>query len=132
MMRWLKSLVVVLGIFIAAGVMLLVYGFVQKARDPDWTLVDILTGKPAPAPKPTPNAAPAPAASAETAGRYKAMPLEPFGTVDLGLAVGCIVVDVAPARRRAFLIIGPPGPCHQVIVVDVAQGRVLGTIKLRP
>jgi hypothetical protein len=123
MMRWLKSLVIVLGIFIVAGLALLAYGFVKKAQDPDWKLLDIIAGKPAKAPA---------EASAAPAGaqQYRPRPVEPFGDIDLGLAEGCIVVDVAPARGRAYLTIGPPGPCHRVIVVDVVKGRVLGTIRV--
>ena len=124
MMRWLKSLVVVLGILIVGGLALLAYGFVMKAQDPEWKLTYIITGKPAEtAAVTTPQPMPA---------RRTPKPIEPFGDIDLGLPDGCVVVDVAPSRRQAYLTIGPPGPCHRVIVVDIGQGKVLGTIKLRP
>ncbi len=126
-MRWLKSLVVVLGILIAAGVTLLAYGFVRKAQDPEWRLVDIFVSPPAKRP---PATQPAPPGAAVTA-KARA-PIAPFGTIDLGLPDGCVVVDVAPARKRAYLTIGPPGPCHRVVVVDIAAGRILGTIRLGP
>ena len=133
-MRWLKSLVIVLGFLIAGGVVLLAYGFVKKTQNPDWRLSDIFRDTPAasarkaapamPAvtPAPTPTPAPQPVMPA---------PPQAFGDVNLGLETNCVVVDVAPAGERAYLTIGPPGPCHRVIVVDVTDGKVLGTIHLR-
>ncbi|MEK9752232.1 MAG: hypothetical protein VW338_03340 [Rhodospirillaceae bacterium] len=125
MMRWLKSLVVVLGVLIVGGLALLAYGFVKKAQDPDWKLVNIITGDPV-----KPAVAPASGTAPDAMASRRLPPLEPFGTIDLGLPEGCVVVDVAPARRSAYLTIGPPGPCHRVIVVDIANGRVLGTVRV--
>jgi hypothetical protein len=127
MMRWLKHLVIVLGIFIVAGLALLAYGFVKKAQDPDWKLLDIIVSRPA---KPPVDADTAVGTAPAGTQPYRPRPIEPFADIDLGLSEGCIVVDVAPARGRAFLTIGPPGPCHRVIVVDIVKGRVLGTIRV--
>jgi hypothetical protein len=127
-MRWLKSLVIVLGFLIVGGVVLLAYGFVKKTQDPDWRLSDLFRDTPRAAAEKTPAPPPAPASVAAANPAPTPTP-QPFGDVNLGLDTGCVVTDVAPAGDRAYLTIGPPGPCHRVIVVYIAAGRVLGTIR---
>jgi hypothetical protein len=117
-MRWLKSLVTLLGVLIVGGLVLLAYGFYKKSQNPDWRLTHLFW-EPAPAPAPAP-AAPRPAAPAA------------FGDVNLGLAAGCLVTDVTPDGRRLYLTIGPPGTCHRVVALDAETGQVLGSIRPTP
>lgn len=122
MMRWLKSLVIILGVLIAGGLVLLGYGFFKTAQDPNWRLAQLFRAEPdrTPSERAETAGAPPPAATAPRA----------FGKVQLALPIGCSVTDIDPDGRRAFLTIGPPGPCHRVIVIDVDAGRVLGTIEV--
>lgn len=113
-MQLLKSLVIGMGVLILVGLALLAYGIVQKTRDPGWRMVS------------PPPAQPAPAASgAAPAARA-------FGDVNLRLPEGCAIEALRPDGERLYLTIGPAGPCARVVVVDVARGRVLGTIKTGP
>ena len=116
-MQLLKSLVIGLGFLILLALTLLAYGFYLKARDPGWRLFS-----------PSP-----PAGLTVTA---PALPTRPapktFGSLDLRLPEGCVIDSLRPDGERLYLTIGPAGPCHRVIVVDVGQGRVLGTIRPRP
>ena len=114
-MPLLKSVVIGLGVLIFLGLGLLVYGFIQKAGNPDWRL---LSSTPAP----------------ENTAAAK-----PFGTFKLGLPEGCVITGVrpddGPGGARVYLSIGSGGgnaagrSCNRLIVIDTVQGRVLGTIR---
>ena len=39
---------------------------------------------------------------------------------------------VNPDGDRIYLTIGPPGPCNRIVVINVADGRVLGTVQPQP
>jgi len=106
--RVLKSVVIGMGVLIVLGVLGLGYGFYQKSRDPSWQLVKPET---------------------ETATPNPAMA---FADIKLDLPEGCVIARVEPDNDRIYLVIGPPGPCNRVVVVDVASGKALGTIKARP
>lgn len=122
-MRWLKSLVIVLGLLIVLGVLLLGFGFYKKTTDPDWKLfgVDMPPASNIQAlPAVQPNARPAQA------------PINPFGTISLNLPQGCEITEIIPRRRYAYLMIGPTPECNRVALVDLERGIVLGTIKPQP
>ena len=127
-MRWLKSLVVVLAGLIACALALLGYGFYKKSVDPEWRLFGATPPPAAEAPK---TAAPSPA-PAPTPTKPAAAPAQPWGEINLGRAAGCKVTGVDGAGDRLYLTIGPDGPCHRVVVVDVARGRVLGSVRTGP
>lgn len=106
-MQLLKSVVIGLGVLIFLGLGLLAYGFIQKANNPDWRML---------------SSAPAPDAS----------PAKPFETLKLGLPEGCVIARVRPDGARAYLTIGPSGACNRIVVIDIATGRILGTIMPGP
>ncbi len=58
--------------------------------------------------------------------------MQPFGDVAVPLPAGCAIVEMKPDGGRLYLRIGPAGSCARVIVFDVAQGRVLGTLAVSP
>ena len=104
-MQFLKSLVIGLGVLIALGLGLLAWGFYHKTHDPSWRM---------------PPSGPA--------GKTPAM--APFGTLNLDLPADCFIDLVEPDGDRLYLIIGPAEhACARVVVVDVAQGRILGIVK---
>ncbi|NQV99191.1 MAG: hypothetical protein HQ483_05810 [Rhodospirillales bacterium] len=119
-MRWLKSLVIVLGLLIVLGVVLLGFGFYKKTSDPGWALFG---GKTPPAAENQPQAA---------GDRFRGTPFDPFGTLSLDLPAGCIIARVIPQRRYVYLEIGPTPACNRVIVVDLRKGVMLGTLKPQP
>ena len=119
-MRWLKSIVIVLGILIVLGIVLLGYGFYKKTSEPSWK----------PFTKQT-----------EYIGKLKRVPLkqqqnkEPFksfGTLSLNLAEGCLITKVQLTKRYAYFMIGLKPSCSAVIIVDIKKGVVLGRIIPRP
>ena len=120
-MRWLKSLVIVLGILIVLGIVSLAFGFYKKSTDPSWKLF-------------SDRSAPVSVASLpqQPKPQKKRTPIEPFATLSLNLPDGCIITNVEPRRRYAYLMIGPTPACNRVILVDLRKGLVLGTIKPQP
>lgn len=123
-MRWLKSLVIVLGLLIVGGVFLLGFGFYKKTADPGWKLFGAEQLAAVENPLPTPQTAPQ--------KRRQPDSIKPFGTLSLNLPLGCVISKVTPKRRYVFLEIGPTADCNQVIVVDLQGGVVLGALKPRP
>jgi hypothetical protein len=104
-MAMLKTLVVVMGFMIIAGVGLLGYGIYQKANNPDFTFFST-------EPETT-------AAEPAKTG---------LGDVSVSLPQGCSIVDMRPDGQRLFLRIGPSGPCERVVVIDLDSGAVMGTV----
>ena len=115
-MRWLKSLVIVLGLLIVLGIVLLGYGFYKKTSEPGWKPF-AEQAKPVSEPELSP-----------TLRRQNKTPLKPFGTLSLGLADGCLITEVKPMRRYAYVMIGPTPACNAVILFDIKKGVVLGRI----
>lgn len=111
-MQALKSLVIGLGILVVIGMVVVVYGIIQKASDPDFTFFK--------SDKPT--AAPAAATGAS---------LAPFGDIPVDIGAGCRVEDTQLQGTRLVVRVGPAGSCARVIVVDLAAGRVLGNVRFR-
>jgi hypothetical protein len=130
-MRWLKSLVTLLGFLIVGSLVLLGYGFFKKSQNPDWQLSHIFIDPPAPQPK---TSAPATTMPKPTATPPKSPLPAPkaFGDVSLNLPAGCAVNDLVADGQRVYLTIGPPGPCHRVIILDTEAGKVLGTVRVSP
>ncbi len=123
-MRWLKSLVTLLGILIVGGLLLLGYGFYKKSQNPDWRLSHLFVD--------TPSETATPVVQNSIAPPESQVPPQSFGDISLGLPAGCLVTDVNPDGPRAYLTIGPPGHCHRVIVLESQTGRVLGSYSLSP
>lgn len=134
-MRWLKSLVIVLGILIVLGVLLLGFGIYKKGTDPEWRLFGKIN-PPIPTEQPieppAPPAVPVPPAVPAALQKHERKPLTPYGRVSLNLGAGCLITSITPQRRVTLLQIGPTSACNAVIVVDVQKGVVLGTITPQP
>ncbi len=106
-MRALKALVAGLGVVIVGGMGLLVYGLYMKASDPDFSIF--------------------------RDGATEVASAKNFGRVELSLPKGCSIVDMRPDGARLYLRIGPPvKSCERIIVIDVTDGSVLGTIEVGP
>lgn len=105
----LKGIVIAMGILIVAGMGLLAYGVATKVRAPATSAA----GAPSALPQPS------------TAG---------FGTVPVPVPKGCTFGPLVADGDRAYLRLAPAGAaapapaCERIIVLDVARGRVLGTI----
>ena len=108
-MRWLKSIVIVLGILIVLGVVSLGYGLYKKTSEPGW--------------KPFPERA-----KNIEGQQQNREPSKPFGTISLDLADGCIITKVLPKQRNVYFMIGKKPSCNAVILVDLKKGVVLGRI----
>jgi hypothetical protein len=118
-MRALKTLVVIMGVLIVLVSGFLVYGLMQRSSDPNFSFF----GKAQP--KAAATSGPAvPLATDSAAG------LAPFGDVTVRLPAGCTVEDMKPDGGRLFVRVGPAsGACSQIVVVDLASGKVLGNVK---
>lgn len=122
-MRWLKSLVIVLGILIVLGVVLLGFGFYKKTTDPDWKLFGLSKQETAQEMAPSPSIA---------RPQKSSLPLKPFGNISLNLPVGCTITKLTPERRLVFLEIGPTPQCNRVVIVDLSAGIILGSVSPNP
>lgn len=106
-LKALKTIVIGMGVLIVGAICLLAYGLYKKSVDPTWKLF----GAPRPVMSETSSTPPA-----------------AFGDVSLGLAPGCRIEEITAAGPRAFVRIGPDASCDAVIVIDLADGRILGSI----
>jgi hypothetical protein len=61
-----------------------------------------------------------------------AAPAGAFGRADLPIPPGCEVVETVPAGERLLLRLGTGERCRQLLVVEMATGRLLGTLNLVP
>ena len=107
-MQALKGLVMGMGVLIVIGMILLVYGLIQKASDPDFTFFG--------------NSGPA----AVEKGAETASPA--FGDVVVPLAAGCEAIDMRAERNRLFVRIGPAGACARIVAIDLTSGKILGNV----
>jgi hypothetical protein len=123
--RALKALVVGLGLLIVLAGGLLVYGLVQRASDPDFKFFRREATSAALIPATPPMPAPA-----------SPIPLRPFGTAMVEIPAGCKLVEVIPAGDRMLLRVGSGEAvsgehCQRVVVIDLINGRVLGTVAVK-
>lgn len=127
-MQALKGLVAGMAILIVIAMTTIAYGLYRKSDDPDFKFFSLngdqpqqATAQPSTLPTP-PMTAPLPTTAPKT-----------FGEVFLSMPQGCSISAVSGDGVRIFLKLGPTGPdCERVLVVDAANGSLLGTIKDRP
>jgi hypothetical protein len=100
----LVSLVVGLGFFIAAGLIILVFGLYKKAADPDFQFF----------------APPSPPAAAGTAP-----------TTKLTLPRGARILAATQADGRLVIHAKGPGARETIVVVDLESGRVLRSVEFQ-
>jgi len=55
-----------------------------------------------------------------------------FTTADLPVPAGCQVMETTTADDRLVLRLGSGERCNQILIVDMATGRLLGTLRLVP
>jgi hypothetical protein len=56
----------------------------------------------------------------------------PFAVVDLPIPAGCEVKETTTTDDRLILRLGSAERCNQVLIVDMATGKLLGTLRLVP
>jgi len=110
----LKSIVIGLGLLIALGLGLLVYGFFKTGQNPNWRLF---------------GDAKAPAAATAAPPRNLSPPIAVTGDIELNLPTGCEIKDVRHLGGQIYVLTQPAGVCGQVLIVDPQAGRVTGRIK---
>ncbi|MEO5337319.1 MAG: hypothetical protein H7841_10555 [Magnetospirillum sp. WYHS-4] len=113
-MQGLKAIVVGLGIAIVLSMGALAYGLYYKSQHPDFKLFASSPTAERPHEADGPPAAPADGAL-------------PFGALLAPLPAGCGLAEMRPQGGRLYL----RGDCGVVAVVDVAAGRLLGTVDTR-
>lgn len=124
-MQALKGLVVGLGVLIVVGIVLLGYGFYVKFHNKDAALFKDAADAPAVVAPPVAGG-PTAAIPAETA------PNVIFGEKRINLPEGCTVTEMRPDGRRLYLRTGPTGLCERIVIIDAADGGVLGTLVVKP
>ncbi len=128
-MQALKGLVAGLGVLIVIAMTTIGYGLYRKADDPDFKFFS-LGGETKSQETDQPPALPTPSSVNTATPNMKPMA---FGDVMLSLPKGCVISNVSGDGTRIFLKIGPSGPaCERVLVVDAANGSLLGTLKVAP
>lgn len=106
-MQGLKILVVIMGILIVISMGLLGWGIYSRLAH-----------------RSIPEQETPPSATVRPSGH--------FGEVRVDMPAGCTVVEMRPHADRLYLRTGPTGLCERIIVLDASNGRVLGTVILRP
>jgi len=123
-MKALKTLIAVMGILIVGLMTVLGYGLYRKGTDPDFRFFDLGGGTPETTTPtgPTPPLAGTPPA-ADTAPQG-------FATRDLGLAPGAEVREIAAADGRLYIHVRLPSGLEQILVLNTADGRILGIVNV--
>ena len=107
-MQFLKGLVIGMGALIVVGVGLLVYGIYRKATNSDTPFFTMSTTT----------------TTAESAKR--------FGEVPLALPPGCSLAELRPDGGRLYVRTGPAGgDCEGILVLDSADGSLIGSIAVK-
>ncbi len=114
-MRWMKFVVIILGLLIVCAAGLLGYGFYKKTSDPEWKL----SGSTLQPGSPTMGVI-----HSETDDD----PLPEFGDIRLKMAPGCFIRTAHPKGKRLYVTLGPRDTCGKVFVIDMTNGRTLGTV----
>jgi hypothetical protein len=105
-MRALKTLVIVMGVLILAGMGLVGYTLIKRGMN-------------------TP-ASPSLGAQAPSAAEH------PYGPVEIELPQGAHVASTHTAGGRLVIELALAGGAERVLVVDLSSGAILGTIDLKP
>jgi hypothetical protein len=114
-MKFLKTLVVIMGVAIVAGLTVVVTTIIQRLANPARQAAG-------------PNM-PAPVMPASVEARGSA-PNVPFGAVDLPLESGCRIVGTTATDGRVVIqIAGIQSSCDRIHVIDLATGKPLGVIR---
>lgn len=113
-MKMLKFAVISLAVLIALAIGMLAFGLYKKSVDPAWKLFG-----PAASTQATSQAAP------------QAAPLTPFGDVSLGLPAACEIVSTFADGGRLIFEIVPLDDCPAAVVIDLATGQRLGSVRPR-
>ncbi|GAB6051878.1 hypothetical protein JCM17960_06980 [Magnetospira thiophila] len=112
-MQALKALVAGMGVLIVIAMTVIGYGMIKKAEDPNFKFFEL-------------------AAEAPTAPPPQELPLAPFGEISLGLPEDCQIQSTQmPSKAQMLVLVGPSGPCNKALLVDLASGRVLGSLRAR-
>ena len=125
-MQALKVLVAMLTILIVIAMTIIAYGMYRKSDDPNFKFFEL--GGDSTALDTT-----QPSALSDPTGGMKAGAPSPtaFGEIMLSLPTGCNISTVSGDGFRIFFKVGPAEPkCERVIVMDAANGVLLGTIKV--
>ena len=127
-MQALKVLVTILTILIVIAVTVIAYGMYRKSADPDFKFFELGGNNSAQGETQLPSIP-----NTIEAMRNGAYTPSTFGEVILSLPKGCKISTVNGDGYRLFLKVGPTGTkCERVIVIDSANGALLGTIKVSP
>ena len=123
-MRWLNSLVIFLGLLIVSCITLIGYGFYKKTQTPDWKLWQLLNEK-------------SPEQILEKSSKSKSHSQPPisthtsnFGHINLDLPNECEIKNVGSHDKTLYISIGPTGICQRIILLDLGNGKIKGTIKI--
>ena len=128
-MQALKGLVAGLAILIVTAMAVIAYGLYRKSDDPGFKFFSLSDEQPALTSTQPPIV---PSLSSGTPAPPAITP-KAFGEVMLSMPKGCVISAVSGDGIRIFLTIGPTGPdCERVLVVDSANGSLLGTLKAAP
>lgn len=127
-MAALKSLVIGMGVLIVIGITVLGWGMYKKADDPNFKFFK--SDEPTTA-SATPDI-PQPKAAASIAADTPATPVKAIGDINLHLDAGCSIGSMTSDGNRLFLKIGPDRKCEKVIILDLATGATMGTIRVTP
>ena len=127
--RALKGLVIAMGVLIVVGLTVVVVTIAMRLTGPEGA-----DGQTAPNAQAGPTAQTAPTARAGGGDRTPAAGApgaRPFGELQLGMADSCRIVEATASGGTLVVRLDGPAQdgCGQLVVVDPAQGRVLGRIR---
>ena len=133
--RALKALVIAMGVLIVVGLTVVVITIAMRLTGPEGADGQTAPRTPRPARTPRPVKPPRPPGPLRPAAdRQPAAGAEgarAFGDLQLGMADSCRIVEATASSGTLVVRLDGPAQdgCGQLVVVDPAQGRVLGRIR---
>jgi hypothetical protein len=116
-MRWLKSLVIGMGIVIVIGLTVVIIKVAQQAGEPS---VSVVSDPASPAP---------PVIGARIPAPMVALPPMP-GNIDIAIPAGAIAEDIVMEQGRLIVRLRLSDGRARFLMIDMATGKKLGTVTL--
>jgi len=129
-MRWLKALVIAMGVLIVLGLVAVAYGLARNAEK-------LAANRQVEAGEATGGQAPGgQAPGGQAVGTATALGVfGEFGEVALQAPAGCRIAEARPLDGKRLLIRldgTPSRGCQQVLLIDLTDGQVRGQLTLSP
>ena len=116
-MRWLKLIVISLGLLIIFALMLIGYGFYKKSKNPNWKLVTLNGSKTSIDPNP----------ASITSTDKKSVE-----DIKLDIPKDCSIISTQISQNYLVILTGKNRVCQKVFVFNLEHHQLIKTYSIKP